>query len=268
MLGYFKTTDIVGLYNAAHPISQLVQVFLLSLVLIYVPITSQLYAKKRLDEMRRNYVILTKWVVSATLPLFLVLFFFPGAVLQAFFGPGYMHASVALALRILALGVFCHVFFGPNAATLIVIGKTKLNLIDNLAGVIGNVVLNLLLIPTFGIIGAATASTLSFVVVNMVKSAQIFRSHKIHPFTRNYMHPVLASIVLISLIYVLLNTFWNPTITLTMLIALVFLFFALYGLVLLITRSVDQEDLLMLQELEETTGIDVSWLKRILERFM
>ncbi len=130
MLGYFKTASIVGLYNAAHPISQLINIFLLSLVFIYVPVTSQLYSKNLMNEIRRNYKILTKWITSATFPFFLIIFLFPEAVLKVLFGSEYVQASVALALQILALGMFIHVFLGPNASTLIVIGRTKLNLMD------------------------------------------------------------------------------------------------------------------------------------------
>ena len=268
MLGYFKTADIVGLYNAAHPIALLIQVFLLSLVFIYVPITSQLYSRNLMNEIRKNYKILTKWIASLTFPFFLIIFLFPEAVLNVVFGSAYAQASVALALRILALGMFIHVFLGPNAVTLIVIGKTKLNLIDNLIGAITNVSLNLVLIPTFGIIGAAIASVISLATINALKSAQIFRIHKIHPFAKNYLKPVVTSGVLMFIIYVLVKVFWGPTITMLMLIALGFLFFALSGLSILITKSLDQEDIMMLLEMEKMTGINASWIKRILRRFV
>ena len=268
MLGYFKTVDVVGLYNAAHPIAQLIEIFLLSLVFIYVPITSQLYAKNLIEEMRRNYAILTKWIVSATLPFFLVILLFPEAMLNVLFSSAYAQASAALALRILGVGMFIHVFLGPNAATLIVIGRTKLNLMDNMIGAITNVSLNLLLIPPLGIIGAAIASAISLALINALKSAQIFRIHRIHPFAWNYLKPVMTSGALISIIYVLVKVFWSSTITLAMLVALGILFFALYGLSILITKSFDPEDIAMLQELEKMTGIDASWIKRILRRFV
>ena len=266
MLGYFKTPDIVGLYNAAHPISQLITVFLLSLVFVYVPIASQLYSKNLMGEIRRNYAILTKWIFSATLPFFLLIFLFPHAVLNVFFGSAYVQASVAL--RILALGMFIHVFLGPNAATLVVIGRTKLNMMDDLIGAVMNVVLNIFLIPTLGITGAAIASALSLATLNVLKSAQIFRIHRIHPFAKNYLKPVVTSAVFISIIYVLVTVFWSPTVTLLMLILLLFLFSAIYGVCLVITRSFDTEDIMMLQEMEKMAGLNVSGIKRILRRFL
>lgn len=267
MLGYFKTAAIVGLYNAALPVSQLIPIFMTSLIFIYVPIASQLYSKNLMGEIRRNYAILTKWIFSAALPFFLIVFLFPEAVLNVLFGSAYTQTSVALALRILAVGMFIPVFLGPNAATLIVIGKTQLNLIDNLIGAIVNVALNLLLIPTLGIIGAAIAAAISIGLTSTLISLQIFRIHKIHPFTRNYLKPVITSIPLIFVIYMLANLFTTP-ITIWMLIGFGFLFLVVYGMSILITRSFDEEDIMMLLEIEKMTGMDFYHLKKVLKKFM
>jgi O-antigen/teichoic acid export membrane protein len=270
MLGYFKTAAIVGLYNAACPISLLILLFPKSLDFIYVPIISQLYSKSLMGEIRRNYAILTKWVFSATFPIFLIIFLFPEAVLNVFFGSAYVQASVVLTLQILALGMFTCVLLGPNAATLIIIGKTKLNMIDDLVGAITNVSLNIFLIPTLGIVGAAIASVISLSFINMLKSVQIFRIHKIHPFTMNYLKPGVTSTLLIFVIYMLAKHLFSTSITIWMLILLLFLFLAVYGVCLLITRSFDKEDVMMIQEMEKILGTNanLSYLRRILRRFM
>ena len=263
MLGYFKTPDVVGLYNAAHPIAQLIQVFLLSLVLIYIPIASQLYSKNLMEEMRRNYTVLTKWIFSITLPFFLLVFLFPKAILEIVFGSGYIPASTAL--RILAFGMLIHVFFGPNVATLIVIGRTKLNMIYNLVGAVMNILLNLLLIPLWGIVGAAIASTISLGTVNGFTSAGIFHFHKMHPFTSNYLKLILTSTALIFVIYVITEGFFDATITIWMLILFFFLFLVIYGVCLIITRSFDEEDIMILLEMEKMMGVDFQHVKKILK---
>ena len=264
MLGYFKTAAVVGLYNAAHPISLLILVFIISLSYIYLSIASQLYSKNLMDEIKRNYAVLTKWVFSATLPFFLILFLFPEAVLNLLFGSAYVNAS--FALRILAIGMFSHVFLGPNAATLVVIGKTKLNMTDDLIGAITNLSLNFLLIPPFGINGAAVAFTTSFAVVNLLKSAQIFRLHRIHPFTKNYLKPAITSIMLIPLIYMLIMNLTSTAILMPLFFF--FLFLCAYGSCLVVTRSFDSEDVVILEEIGNLVGIDASRIKRMMRRFM
>jgi len=262
MLGYFKTSDVAGLYNAAYPIAQIIPIFLSSIIMIYVPISSQLFSRNSTGEMRRNYAILTKWSLAATLPFFFVIFLFPEAMITSIFGSSYILAGDAL--RILAIGGLIQVFLGPNAATLVVIGKTKLNMVDDVMGAILNVALNLLLIPGMGIIGAAIASAASFGAVAVLKSGQIFWIQKLHPFTGNFLKPVGVSVIIIFVIYRMII----PVHSIWILIILFFLFIVVYGISLVITKSLDEEDIMMLLEIEKITGIDFSNLKKRLKQFL
>lgn len=249
ILGYFKTADIVGLYNAARPITQFLNIFLVSLSFVYIPIASQLYSKNHVEEIRKNYIILTKWIFSATLPLFIIIFLFPEAVINILFGTVYAQADVALTLRILALGMLINVVFGPNAPTLIVIGKPKLVFIDNFIASIIYISINLYLIPTHGMIGAAIASAISLGAINILKSMQIFYFHKIHPFSSNYLKTVIISCASVFLIYVIANNFFSNIITIWVLIALSLLFLVIYGLSILITKSYDEEEIYYLKSI-------------------
>lgn len=267
MLGYFYTTDVVGLYNAAHPLAQLIRIFLISLFFIYVPITTQLYAKNNIDEMRRNYMVLTKWTVSATLPLFLVIFLFPEEVIDVFFGPAYTQGRVALTLQILALGMFLHVFFGPNAATLIVMGKSRLHLINNSAAAIMNVILNLLLIPAYGIVGAAVSSASSIGLISALALLQIYYTHRIHPFKRAYIKSLIIFTLFVCIFYTIINSYYGA-VPAFMLIGFGILFFVVFELTLLINKSFDKGDLAMLLKLAKAIGFNESRIKMVLERFL
>jgi O-antigen/teichoic acid export membrane protein len=152
--------------------------------------------------------------------------------------------------------MFIHVFLGPNAATLIAIGRTKLNMIDDLIGAITNISLNISLIPLMGIIGAAIASAISLAVINTLKSAQIFHMHKIHPFTKNYLKPVVTSTTLIFVIYLFVKHLFSVSISIWTLILLLLLFLAAYSVCLVITRSFDREDIMMIQEMGKVVGIN------------
>jgi O-antigen/teichoic acid export membrane protein len=262
MLGYFKTPDVVGLYNGALPLARLIPMTLTSVGFIYVPIVSGLYSKKLIGEMGRTYQVLTKWIFSVTIPLFFILFLFPETVLNLLFGMNYIQA--ASALRILALGFMFHAFLGLNGLSLMVMGKTRFLMLNSLSGAISNVVLNVALIPIFGIVGAAFASFLSYSVVNILNSTKLYQFSKIHPFTRNYAKPIGISIGLLALIYVFTSylkiDFW-------MLPLLLSLFLFGYGLLLLLTRSFDKEDIVMILAIEKKTGIDAEPIKRLLRRF-
>ncbi|MDY6895096.1 MAG: oligosaccharide flippase family protein, partial [Thermotogota bacterium] len=265
MLGYFKTPDVVGLYNAALPLANLIPIVLGSMNFLYVPIASQLYSRNLMEEIKRNYATLTKWTFSLTLPLFLIMFLFPETVIDILFEARYIQAGIAL--QILALGMFIHTFSGPNGVTLVTIGKTRLLMWTSLIGAILNIVLNFLLIPSFGIIGAAVASASSLALINILKSTSLYILYKIHPFTKNYIKPILLSVLLVLVIFTAVTNLF-VIITIWILVLVFGLFSVAYGLSILITKSFDKEDIAMLLEIEKMVGVDLTVIKNLLKRFL
>ncbi|MDO8724574.1 MAG: flippase [Candidatus Methanoperedens sp.] len=265
MLGYFTTPDVVGLYNSAVPLAHLIPVVLSSMLFLYVPIASQLYSQNLLDEMKRNYAILTKWIFSLTLPLFFIMFLFPETLLSNLFGSRYVEASAVL--KILSLGMFVNTFLGPNAATLMTMGKTRFLMLTNFTGAILNILLNLVLIPSYGIMGAAIASAISISLINFLNSTWLYLLFRIHPFTKNYMKPVLLSILMVAIISTYLKSKFI-IIPLWMLIIFLILFTGLYGISILITKSIDKEDLMLLLSAEKRLGLNLTSIKNFMKSFI
>ena len=265
MLGYFKTPDVVGLYNAALPLANLIPVVLTSMVFLYIPIVSQLYSQNLMSEIRRNYAILTKWMFALTLPLFLIIFLFPETVLSILFGSRYIQAG--LALQILAFGMLIHTFLGPTAATLTIAGKTRFLMWTTLIGAIMNITLNIFLIPPLGITGAAIASASSLVVIKLLNSTRLYLLFRIHPFTKNYFKPILTSVLLVFIIFTFVKSMFDG-IPFWLLLMLLILFMGAYGLSILLTKSFDTEDIMMLLTMEKRLGVNLAPIKRILKRFV
>jgi len=265
MLGYFKTPDVVGLYNAALPLANLIPVVLSSMLFLYVPIASQLYSQNLMSEMRRNYAILTKWMFSLTLPIFLIIFLFPETTLNILFGPRYIQAG--MALQILAMGMFVNTFLGPNGTTLMTVGKTRFLMWTSLIGSIMNIALNIFLIPPLGIIGAAIASASSLAMINLLNSTWIYLLFRIHPFTKNYIKPILTSVLLVFIIFTLVKNLVS-VIPFWLLLMLFIIFIVVYGLSILFTKSFDNEDIMILLLIEKRTGMNATLIKKVLQRFL
>ena len=264
MLGYFKTASDVGLYNGALPLARLIPIPLTSMAFIYVPVVSQLYSRGLMNEMKRSYQVLTKWIFVLSFPLFLLLLLFPITTLSFLFG--YQYAEAAQALRILSLGLMVHTFLGANGMALLVMGNTRLLMWASLLGAALNVVLNATLIPPLGITGAAIASMVSYLAINVFVSIRLYQLYKIHPFTRNYLKPIIASGIIIFIIYMLFTSLF--TIQFWMLPPFLVLFLAIYGLSLLLTKSFDNEDISLLLAIEKRTGVDATLIKNILRKFL
>lgn len=264
MLGYFKTSGEVGLYNAARPLARLISLPLLAMLAIYMPVASGLYAQGLISEMRRNFSIVTKWLCSASLPLFLILFLFPETVLSLLFGTSY--APAANVLRLLSLGFIIDTFLGPNGNTLIAMGKVRFLIWATLATAVVNIGLNIALIPPLGIEGAAIAFMAAISSFNLIKCWKLYSLSKAQPLSKNLIKPMLASLGLIFLIQFIFGNF--VTIVWWMLPLLFILYYGIYGLAILFTKSFDQEDIAMLLAVEKRAGINATFIKRILQRFL
>ncbi|WP_456486924.1 flippase [Candidatus Alkanophaga liquidiphilum] len=262
LLGYLRAAEDAGLYNAAHPLAQLLKIFLDSMAFIYVPIASQLLSKNRVQELRQYYIVLTKWVFLATFPPAMFVLLFPGAVLSLIFGSGYAAADVAL--RILVVGMLLHVLLGPNGATLIAIGGTRLYMLYTLVGVALNLALNVALIPEFGIVGAAVASTSAVCAINALVSAQILRTHHIHSLAAKFMKPAATSAVATSVLFLLFRNVGATPLTLSLFL---FLFYVMCGICMLVV-GFDEDDMTILLELAGNVGIKPHTIEKIFKKFM
>jgi O-antigen/teichoic acid export membrane protein len=263
MLGYFKTPDVVGVYNAALPLAHLLSVITVSMSFIYVPILSQLYSKNLISELKRSYIILTKWCFMGSIPLFFIFFLFPDIVLNLLFGSRYLGAAVAL--QFLALGFFLNASLGFAYSTLLVLGKSKFLMWTFVICAAINIFLNIALIPPLGIVGASVASALSVIIGKILNTIKLYNFFKVHPFVKNYLKIVGLLIVFLFVFYILRNlvimSFW-------MFMALSLLFLVAYGTSLLFTKSFDKEDIMILLTIEKRLGIDLVSIKKILKRFV
>lgn len=127
-------------------------------------------------------------------------------------------------------------------------------------------ILNVALIPQWGITGAAIASLMSYVVLNTFFSAKLYQLSSVHPFTKSYLKPILACGTVIAVIYVLIRSV--PVVSYWMLPLIFILFLGAYGLCLVLTKSFDKEDIMILVEAGKRMGINAEALKGIVRRFL
>jgi O-antigen/teichoic acid export membrane protein len=264
LLGYFKTADVVGLYNAASPLAQFITQPLGALLVIYTPVIAGLHSQNRLVDLRRDFMIVTKWLTFITMPLFLVLCLFPEAVLNLLFGASYVAA--APALRILSICFMVRNFFGPNGHTLFAMGKSRFVMWSVLLAAIVNVLLNVTLIPPLGMIGAAVALTVSLTLSSAIVSVRLYKLCRAQPLSLNLLKPVVASVVLAVLFRFLAGD--SFAVSWWMLLLLFVLYYVMYGIVVLLTRSFDKEDIALLLDIEKRSGINAAPIKKVLARFV
>ena len=115
--------------------------------------------------------------IIATSGLILTILFIFSHFVLGLFGENYVLAKEALLF--LLAGQFFVSLCGPGAIYLNMTGKQKKLNIILILGLVLNVVLNLALIPTYGIEGAAVATLTSMIFWNSIIVVVIYRTDKI-----------------------------------------------------------------------------------------
>jgi O-antigen/teichoic acid export membrane protein len=116
-------------------------------------------------------------VFSLVLPTFLIMLLFSEQILNILWGGQYTQASIALS--ILACGYLIDAMVGRVGSFLNSTGHTKYILYNNVAALTLNLVLNIVLIPIYGIIGAAIATATSTILTNVLMFAEVWRKENV-----------------------------------------------------------------------------------------
>ena len=124
------------------------------------------------------YQASTAWIVSLSFPFYLLVSAFASVVVLIF---GREFESGATPLAILSLAMLVNIATGPATTILLMAGKTSWNLANSYGSLALNAGLNIILIPAFGITGAAVAWSVSILFQNLLPTWQIFHAFRLHP---------------------------------------------------------------------------------------
>ncbi len=182
VLARFASAADYGVYAAVVRVGQLLMLFLVSVNLMFSPFVADLHARGEREKLGRLFQRLTRWIVTATLPVLIVLVVAPGGVLRMF-GPGFEGGRTALL--ILAAGQLVNVATGSVGFILIMVGRTGWDLVVYAGSVAFDVLVAVLLIPRMGLEGAAIAGAATLALSNLWRLALVRRFVGVQPFTRD-----------------------------------------------------------------------------------
>lgn len=245
-LGIFKTTEQVAIYNTVYPIANLLSVVINSIGYLYVPVVSKLYSSNNFREIGRLNANSTKWSFILTVPVFTILFLYPKLVLNILYGSRYIEADNIL--QVLSFGFLMNSYFGFNYYTLMSLGKSKLLMNCSIVSALINIFLNLVFIPSFGSLGAAIASAISFILIEIYMTTKLYTFYKIHPFTKTYLKLTFLTVLIVWLFHYLSGL---SMLTIKSAFEQYALFLCVYLLSIVYMGLLDREELSILAEIRQ-----------------
>jgi len=170
LLTLFGNLTQVALYAVALSASKLLRHVYEPVKNVLFPLSSELWEKGKVRRLSKGVGMLYKYVLILTIPIAGTLMAFPKELIGAFFGQNYVGAS--LVLQIIAPTMIIITYARIVESLFMGIGKTLLATKQVYVGGALNLVLGLILIPRFGMVGAAVTlfiASLGRVVYGMNK---------------------------------------------------------------------------------------------------
>lgn len=257
MLGWFANTGAadIGIYNAALPTAMLVQVFGTMFSTILFPVISTSLAGKDNKTAIDITSMSIRWTVAVALPATILILLFPGPILRIIFGPSYVQGQ--LVLSFIAVAVFIKAVLMPFRDHLLAQNKTFLILVNNFVVAITNILLNYFLIPSYGILGAGIAISISFALGSLLALLEAGILLDVRPSLQGIWAFVAASIISAIPVYAIATSLTTP-IGLGLLMILSTLFGILYTISFLLIGSPNSEDMIVFHAITDRlkTGLE------------
>jgi O-antigen/teichoic acid export membrane protein len=188
------TAAQVGVYSACVRVALVMVLFLTAVSYVFSPFVADLHARGERERLDHLFKTITRWTVAGTIPILLLMLIEPGAILSVFGGARFA-ADGSSALRILVVGQAINVSVGAAGFVLIMAGRTGWDLIVYSLSAALDLALAFLLVPKFGIEGAAAAQAITIAASNWLRLVLVRRFVGIFPWDGAYARLAIPSVL-------------------------------------------------------------------------
>ncbi len=202
LIGFYLNARDVGIYAVAAALVVFVPIILQSVNQIFSPMISDLHARGDSHLLNRIFQTLTKWILGLTLPLAGVMVIFSRPLMRIF-GHDFEAGWPILVIGTVGQLVNCGV--GSVGYLLLMSGRERRLVRIQAVMAVVMVSLSLILIPRWGIIGAAVAAAATNFSTNLWYLKEVNATMGLFPYTRSYIRlapPIGATMLVLWLVRV------------------------------------------------------------------
>ncbi len=237
MLGYFTNTETVGLYHPIIRTAGMQNTILIAFSGIFAPMFSKYFAQSDRQKMQHIYRIVTRWILTMIVPIFIFILLFSKKIMLLF---GAEFLPVADVLILLTVGTSIFALFGISGSILVVSGYQKLNLVNTLLATILNIILNIVLIPKYGLAGAAWATVISLTFIAILRLIETQLILRINPFYYKDIKSIIAGLITFGIMIYIKQYITHFHTVITIILAVTSI--ALIYLLMIMVLKLDEDD--------------------------
>jgi len=165
LIEFFGQSDSVGVYNAALLLSGIISLPLTGLNQAISPIISDLYNQNKKTELTETLQWSTRWISTVGLGFGIIFFIFSDEIILLW-GEDYYYGGVFLS--ILVIPKIVNAVTGSSGFVLQMTEHQDLALVNNITSLVVNIILDIILIPRYGPIGAAIGTAVALSLNNIL----------------------------------------------------------------------------------------------------
>ena len=189
LLGALSAASSAGVFAIVNKVNLVGHVFLLSILVAVKPELAQLHDRGDRTGLAHVYMTATRWTLCLNVPFFLIMVLYPEAILSVF---GDAFVAGATALIVLAFAELVNSGTGICGPMIDMTGHTKVKLANSVLWTVLLIGGSAVLIPRWGVVGAATASLIAISTVNILCVVEVWLFERVIPFDRSFWKPVAA----------------------------------------------------------------------------
>lgn len=201
--GMYLNAEQVGIYAAAIAIGAFIPSILISINSIFSPIIAELHSKGEQKQLKLLFHTITKWVIAFTWPFAVVVIVF-APLIMSIYGEEFKNGWIVLV--IIAIGQLVNVGVGSGGILLMMSGHQRLELLSGVCAASISILLSIVLIPAWGIFGAALATAVGITIANLLRTFMINRVMDMIPYNRSTIKLLPAAAI--SGVVVLISQKW------------------------------------------------------------
>lgn len=211
---YYLSLAEVGIYSVSYNLGSIISFLYAPIGFVVYPILTKYWEESKFDEVNRYLEYSTKIFLALSIPASLGLYVLSAPLLKILTTSQFVIGGVLILL--IALGTIFLGLFQLNIYIIYLVQQTKLIPLMTLLSSVVNIIFNILLIPKIGIIGAAFATIISYLILAVIVSYWARKEINYHIDIKFLFKVILAS-VLMSIIINFLIPYLKNTVTLTLL---------------------------------------------------
>jgi len=239
ILTYFKSLEEVAVYNVVVPTAMMLTFFAKSISTVIFPMASELVARKKKKYLEQGLTMLEKYSFIIIIPAAFMILAFSKLILNLMFGAQY--STGAVAMQILVVGMIFLLIYNINSTIFASIGKPEVGTKILLQGALINFVLNLIIIPYIGMLGAAITSLMTYAYVALVSVFKLRKFIHVKMPWLNWIKIFVSGVIMLGVMLFLKSIlFMNPYLEATILCVIAGI---VYAVLIILLKIVDLKEL-------------------------